>query len=77
MLSLALTTLNDDQKLNALKMCACNRGLSLSEEVAAYLMKHYQRDMKSLIDALDKLDKVSLAEKRRITIPFVKQVLDV
>lgn len=77
MLSLELAALNDHQKIDALKMRARNRGLTLNDDVAAYLMNHYQRDMKSLIDALDKLDKVSLAEKRRITIPFAKQALDV
>jgi len=38
-------------------------------------MRH-SRDLQSLLIVLDKLDQLSLVEKRRLTIPFVKKVMD-
>lgn len=68
--------LDDNQKIAALQMHAQNRGILLSEEVGHYLLRHYPRHMSALCDVLEKLDEESLVEQRRITIPFVKQVLE-
>lgn len=67
--------LNDDDKITALKLRAKSRGLALSDEVAQYMIHHYSRDFANLILALDKLDEASLKNKRRLTIPFVKEIL--
>ena len=64
--------LDDDQKIAALQIHARNRGMSLSEEVGQYLIRHYPRNMSALFDILEKLDQSSLVEQRRLTIPFVK-----
>jgi DnaA-homolog protein len=68
--------LNDEEKLAALQLRAQLRGLELSNEVGQFLLRHYPRDFASLFKALEKLDRVSLTEQRRLTIPFVKQVLE-
>lgn len=68
-------TLSDEQKINALQMRAKLRGLTLADHVAKFIMNHYVRDAESLFTALDSLDKASLQEQRRLTIPFVKDVL--
>ena len=47
----------------------------LRDEVARYLLHHFPRNLKELIAILDRLDGASLATQRRITIPFVKIVL--
>jgi len=39
-------------------------------------MKRIPRDLPSVFDLLDRLDKASMVEQRRLTIPFVKAVLD-
>jgi DnaA family protein len=70
-----LYTLTDKEKLSALMMRASRRGIDLSEEAAKYILTHYPRHMGILFAALDKLDKASLAAQRRLTIPFVKTVL--
>lgn len=70
-----LTSLNDEDKQQALILQAQTRGLILPEEVAQYLLRHYGRDMRSLMTSLQQLDKASLAAQRRLTIPFVRQVL--
>ncbi|TKB44369.1 DnaA regulatory inactivator Hda [Thalassotalea mangrovi] len=67
--------LNDTEKTEALILRAKLRGIDLNEETARYLINRLSRDMKSLIDSLDTLDKASIREQRKITIPFIKSVL--
>lgn len=70
-----LHTLSDGEKLAALQQRAHQRGFELSEEVGRYLLRHYQRDMSALFELLELLDQRSLALQRRLTIPFVKEVI--
>jgi len=72
-----LHPLSDEEKLSALTMRANRRGISLSEEVGKYILTHCPRHMSTLFAALDALDKASLAAQRRLTIPFVKEVLQI
>ncbi len=72
-----LHVLDDEEKLAALTMRAARRGMSLSEEVGRYILTHCPRHMGTLFAALDALDKASLAAQRRLTIPFVKEVLQI
>jgi len=67
--------LSDEEKLHAVVFRAHQRGLFLGDDVASFLMTRWSRDMNNLLDALDKLDKASIREQRRITIPFIKDVL--
>lgn len=71
-----LKTLSDEQKIIALQQRAKVRGLELSSEVGQYLLNRYPRDMHLLFNTLEKLDQASLAAQRRLTIPFVKLVLE-
>ncbi len=70
-----LKTLDDDEKKLALQQRAKNRGLDLDDNVVEYLIKRSSRDMQSLFDLLDKLDKASLVAKRKLTVPFVRELL--
>jgi len=70
-----LESLSDNEKQQALIIQAQSKGLELPEEVASYVLKHHSRDMQVLMTLLQDLDKASLVEKRRLTIPFVRQVL--
>ncbi len=67
--------LADQQKITALQLRANARGLGLSPEIGNYLLSHYSRDMHALFVALEKLDRASFIDQRRLTIPFVKKVL--
>lgn len=67
--------LNDEQMLLALQMRAHRRGIELSTDVAQFLLRRYPRNMGALFDVLMELDRASLSAKRRLTIPFVKQIL--
>ncbi len=72
-----LNSLTDADKIAVLVMRAHGRGISLSDEVGKYILNHCPRHMGTLFAALDALDKASLAAQRRLTIPFVKEVLQI
>jgi DnaA family protein len=73
---LPLETLDDDGRRQVLLQRAARRGLELDEAVLDYLFKRVGRDLANLTALLDRLDKASLAAQRRITVPFLKQTLD-
>ncbi len=70
-----LQPLGDADRAAALQARAAGRGLQLPDEVAAYLLRHCARDLPSLYALLDRLDQASLAEQRRLTIPFVRGLI--
>lgn len=72
-----LQSLSDDEKLHVLIMRAECRGMTLAEEVGQFILKHCPRHMLTLFAALDALDKASLAAQRKLTIPFVKTILQI
>ena len=75
--SFQLQSLSDEQRVEALISRADRRGLTMSDEVARFLLNHLKRDMPSLMTILDELDDSSLKEKRKLTIPFIKTVLSI
>lgn len=75
-LSFHLKGLDDEGRMEALRSRAYRRGMSMPLEVARFLLNHCHRDMPALLAVLDRLDATSLQEKHRLTIPFVKKVLD-
>ena len=70
-----LQALDEQQRAAALQLRARHRGLELPDETAAYMLRRSRRDMASLYELLDKLDLEALRAKRRLTIPFVRDVL--
>lgn len=67
--------LSDEERVEAMQLRARHRGLDLPDETARFLLSRSRRDMASLYELLDKLDREALRAKRRLTIPFVKEVL--
>jgi len=67
--------LEDEDQLPALRARAAARGLELPEETARYLQRRMPRDMASLCDVLDALDVAAMTAQRRITVPFIREVL--
>lgn len=72
-----LKSLSDEERQLALQVRAELRGMKMTTEVAKFLVNHWQRDMTSLINSLDQLDEQSLQQQRKLTIPFVKSILDI
>lgn len=74
-ISLQLHELADQQKISLLQHQASSRGIFLTDAVALYIIQRATRDVHHLSGILDALDNASLSAQRKITIPFVKQVL--
>lgn len=68
--------LDDAGKAAVLRQNAAQRGLELREDAAHYILQHSARDMQALLDVLDVLDRLSLAEQRRLTLPFIKSCMN-
>ena len=71
-----LFELNDEEKMAAMDRRAREKHMPMSTEVLQYIFMRHSRDLQSLVSVLNKLDQLSLAEKRRLTIPFIKQVMN-
>lgn len=72
---LPLPPLDEGQRLELLRERATQRGLVLDDASIDWLMRRCDRDLGSLMDVLDRLDHASLAAQRRITVPFLREVL--
>jgi DnaA family protein len=75
-LVIQLNELSDDAKISTLKLHAQKRGFDLPKSVSEFLLTRCSRNMQDLHRLLDSLDKASLAAHRKITIPFVKETLN-
>jgi DnaA family protein len=71
-----LRPLGDADKAEHLRAGAARRGLPLSDEVVGYLLTRLPRDLPSLNGVLDALDRYSLAAKRPVTVPLVREALE-
>ena len=71
-----LETLSDAQRLQALEARAAWHGFALPEETGRYLLSRVDRNMGSLFGLLDRLDRAALAAQKRLTVPFVRSVLE-
>ena len=71
-----LKPLGDAEKALHLQAQAARRGLRLSDEVVGYLLTRLPRDLPSLNAVLDALDRYSLAAKRPVTLPLVREALE-
>ncbi|WMN60245.1 DnaA regulatory inactivator Hda [Pseudoalteromonas xiamenensis] len=70
-----IRSMSDDDKAEALVKRAKMRGLELSDDCSRFLLTRLSRDMRALLDVLDKLDHASMAAQRKLTIPFIKSTL--
>ena len=66
---------DEDIKIRILKQEDERRSFELSDEVTRYLIHRVDRNLSSLLNFLDRIDYASLAEKKKITIPFVKRII--
>jgi DnaA family protein len=71
-----LRDLDDQGRIEALRLRAAQRGLQLPDETSEYLLKRMPRDLASLFQILDELDEASLVAQRRLTVPFIRDELE-
>lgn len=70
-----IADLSEQQQLAVITLRAGNRGLQLSDDVLQFIYHRSARDLPSLLHVVAELDRASLREQRRLTIPFVKSVM--
>jgi DnaA family protein len=68
--------LTDDEKVVVLKRVAQETGFQLPDEVLRFLLDRAPREIGTLIGLLNRLAKESLRAHRRLTVPFLKQILE-
>ena len=67
---------DDELKGRILRQWATRRSCELTAEALQYLIHRVDRDLSCLIALLDKIDRAALTEKRRITIPFIRAIIE-
>lgn len=73
---LMLLPLDDAGRRDVLRYRAQRRGLVLEEAAIDWLLTRTDRDLGRLVTLLDQLDRASLAAQRRITVPFLRSVIE-
>ncbi|MGN6512705.1 MAG: HdaA/DnaA family protein, partial [Lysobacteraceae bacterium] len=73
---IVLSALDDAGRRRVLRERAQRRGLVLEDAALEWLLRRVGRDLAGLTALLDRLDRASLAAQRRVTVPFLRQVLD-
>ncbi|HWU84219.1 MAG TPA: DnaA/Hda family protein, partial [Rhodocyclaceae bacterium] len=68
--------LTDAEKASALLYHAAQRGMKVDDHVIDYLLRHGRRDLPSLMAVLDALDQQSLEQKRPVTLPLLRDILN-
>jgi DnaA family protein len=71
---IVLAPLDDDGRREVLRERAQRRGLAMDPAAYDWLLRRTGRDLAGLTSLLDRLDRASLAAKRRITVPFLREV---
>lgn len=72
----AVRPLAESETRVALQQEARRHGIVLGDEVLDYLLTRFARDLKSLMHLLHRLDGFALAEKRAVTVPLLKRMLN-
>ena len=71
-----IPTLDDAGRGRALRRRAARRGMELEPRTVDYILARFPRDTHALFALLDDLDEASLSAQRRVTVPFVREILD-
>jgi DnaA family protein len=70
-----LRPLDEAGQGEALRLRARLRGVELPEETLGWVQRRWPRDMRALCELLDTLDDAALAAQRRLTVPFIREVV--
>jgi DnaA family protein len=72
---IALSPLDDDGRREVLRLRARHRGVAFDEAAIDWLLTRCSRDLSDLSAIFERLDRASLAAQRRLTVPFLRDVL--
>lgn len=73
---ISLHPLDDEGRRAVLRDRARRRGLVLEEAAIDWLLTRTGRDMGHLLALLERIDRASLAAQRRVTVPFLRGLID-
>lgn len=71
-----LIPLDRDEVLFIFNKLAQKKGIVIDQKVIAFLEKNCPMNLSFLSILLDKLDKITLVEKKQVTIPLLKKILE-
>lgn len=71
---ITLLPLDEEGRREVLRQRARRRGWEFEEAALDWLLRRVDRDLAGLTALLDRLDRASLAAKRRITVPFLREL---
>lgn len=74
-LSIKLHELSDDESIKAFTYRANQMGFEIDDKIGRFLLSHYARNLTALWNLLEQLDKATLSAKRKLTLPFLKEIL--
>jgi len=72
---LPLLPLADEDKLAVIIKRSEALGIELPEDVRRYLLKHHERSLPALLEAVEAIQQAAQSHKRHITIPLAREVL--
>ncbi len=67
---------SDTERRAVLRKAADARGLFLGDDVMDFMLNRFSRDLGSLMRLLERLDRYAMANKRALTIPLLKAMID-
>ncbi len=70
-----LRALDEEARKALVRERAASRGIELDDGVVDWLFTRHSRDLGSLLQLLDRIDREALAARRRVTLPFVRALL--
>jgi len=72
---IVLRPLDDSGRAALLRDRAARRGLMLEDAAVDWMLTRTARDPAQMVELIERLDRASLAAQRRVTVPFLRQVL--
>ena len=73
---LGIQPLSEADSRSALRREADRRGFFLSDDVMDHLLTRYARDLKNLMRLFDRLDEFALTNKRAVTVPLLRKMIE-
>jgi DnaA family protein len=72
----ALKVLSEPERRSVLRQAADARGVFLGDEVMDFMLTRFSRDLSSLMELLELIDRYAMQTKRGITIPLIKSMME-
>ena len=70
-----ISDLDDSDKINMMISYCSQRGLEIPDKVLSYIINNCSRDIYFICALIKSIDSASMSTKKKITIPFIKKVL--